>query len=120
MGPAVSRAFSSAALPPSGNSRLSGFALADTLSFADGRQRNRGLEWSVTGQLRAGLRVLGGASWTQATLTRTAGGVNQGKQAVATPRWQARRWIFESLFAICPFALRGPSCPRAFAFTARL
>ena len=57
---------------------------------ADGRQRNRGLEWSVTGQLRAGLRVLGGASWTQATLTRTAGGVNQGKQAVATPRRQAK------------------------------
>ena len=98
-GPAVSRAFSNAALPPSGNSRLSGFAVADTLSFADGRvqltvgarrQRNRGLEWSVTGQLRAGLRVLGGASWTQATLTRTAGGVNQGKQAVATPRRQAK------------------------------
>ena len=56
----------------------------------EGRQRNRGLEWHVFGQLQPGLRLLGGISLTQATLTRTAGGVNQGKQATHTPRRQAK------------------------------
>jgi hypothetical protein len=43
MGPAISRAFSSAALPPSDNSRPSGFAVADMFLFAGSRQRNHGL-----------------------------------------------------------------------------
>lgn len=57
---------------------------------ADGRQRNRGLELNVSGALRADLRLLGGVSWMQPRLTRTAAGVNQGKVAPATPRLQAR------------------------------
>jgi len=55
----------------------------------DGRQRNRGLEWSVFGKATDRLTLLGGASYTQALLTRTAGGVADGNQAVGVSRVKA-------------------------------
>jgi len=53
-----------------------------------GEQRNRGLELSVFGMPMHGLRVLGGLTLLDAEQRRTAGGVNQGKDAIGVPRTQ--------------------------------
>ncbi|MEI2416519.1 TonB-dependent receptor [Orrella sp. JC864] len=52
----------------------------------DGEQRNRGLELSAFGELMPGLRVMASATFYDATLRRTAGGVNQGNDANGVPR----------------------------------
>lgn len=54
-----------------------------------GEKRVRGLEWNTFGEISKGWRVLGGASYSQGEQTRTQGGVNDGKDAVGVPRWQA-------------------------------
>lgn len=57
--------------------------------FSDGgEQRNRGLELSLFGEVAQGLRVLGGATYTQAKLTSTQGGTNDGNDAIGVPRKQ--------------------------------
>jgi iron complex outermembrane receptor protein len=53
-----------------------------------GEQRNRGLELSVFGMPVHGLRVLGGLTLLDAEQRRTAGGVNQGKDAIGVPGTQ--------------------------------
>lgn len=58
-----------------------------------GEQRNRGIELSTFGELSRGLRLVGGVSWIDAEMTRTEGGVNQGKRAVAVPDWIAKLGI---------------------------
>ncbi|WP_454690645.1 TonB-dependent siderophore receptor [Achromobacter aloeverae] len=61
-----------------------------TLEYsADGRQRNRGIEWNAFGEIVPGVRVLGGASYTRALIRRSAGGVYDGNQAFGVPRWLA-------------------------------
>ena len=55
---------------------------------ADGRQRNRGLEFLVQGEVTRSLRLLGGMAYTDGRLTRTQGGVNDGNWAPAVPRFQ--------------------------------
>ena len=52
----------------------------------DGEQRNRGLELSAYGELQHGLRIMTSAVFNDATLTSTAGGVNQGKDAPGVPQ----------------------------------
>lgn len=59
----------------------------DNAQRPDGEQRNRGLEWMVSGELARGLSVLGGVAYTTAVQTRTAGGVNQGRNVLGVPRW---------------------------------
>lgn len=51
----------------------------------DGRQRNRGIELSLNGEPIDGLRLIGGATVTQAKLRATAGGVNEGNDAIGVP-----------------------------------
>jgi iron complex outermembrane receptor protein len=53
-----------------------------------GEQRNRGLELSVFGMPMRGLRVLGGLTLLDAEQRRTAGGLNQGKDAIGVPDTQ--------------------------------
>jgi iron complex outermembrane receptor protein len=53
-----------------------------------GEQRNRGLELSVFGMPMRGLRVLGGLTLLDAEQRRTAGGANQGKDAIGVPGTQ--------------------------------
>ncbi|MDQ2823507.1 MAG: TonB-dependent receptor [Pseudomonadota bacterium] len=53
-----------------------------------GEQRNRGLELSVFGTPMRGVRVLGGLTLLQAEQKTTAGGVNQGKDAIGVPKTQ--------------------------------
>lgn len=55
---------------------------------SNGQQRNRGLELLVQGDAARGVRLLGGVAYTDARLTRTEGGVNDGNRAPAVPRFQ--------------------------------
>ena len=52
----------------------------------DGQQRNRGLELSTTGEVIPGLNVMASATFYDAKLQRTAGGVNQGNDANGVPK----------------------------------
>lgn len=54
----------------------------------DAEQRNRGVELSLFGEPVRGLRLLGGVTWTEAELRGTAGGDNDGNQAVGVPEFQ--------------------------------
>ncbi|MBU1383747.1 MAG: TonB-dependent siderophore receptor [Alphaproteobacteria bacterium] len=55
---------------------------------ANGEQENTGLEIAFFGEPRDGLRVLGGWTWLDAELTRTAGGVLDGNRPIGTPELQ--------------------------------
>ncbi|MGN6456373.1 MAG: TonB-dependent receptor, partial [Achromobacter mucicolens] len=52
----------------------------------DGEQRNRGLELSAFGEAMPGLRMMASATFYDATLKRTAGGVNDGNEANGVPK----------------------------------
>lgn len=52
----------------------------------DGEQRNRGLELAAFGEPVRGLRMMASATFYDATLTRTAGGLNDGNDAGGVPR----------------------------------
>ncbi|THU05119.1 TonB-dependent siderophore receptor [Lampropedia puyangensis] len=56
----------------------------------DGEQRNRGVEWGFFGKPIEHVRLLGGIAYSDPKMTRTAGGVNQGKQATGMPKWQGK------------------------------
>jgi iron complex outermembrane receptor protein len=51
----------------------------------DGEQRNRGLELSAYGEVTRGLRMMASTTFYDATLTNTAGGVNNGNDANGVP-----------------------------------
>jgi iron complex outermembrane receptor protein len=51
----------------------------------DGEQRNRGLEFSLDGELTKGLRLISGVSINDAKLTRTLNAVNQGNKVPGVP-----------------------------------
>lgn len=53
-----------------------------------GESRVRGVEWNTFGQLVPTLRVLGGISYFNSELTKTARGVNQGNELFGVPNWQ--------------------------------
>lgn len=55
----------------------------------NGEQRNRGIEWTIFGELTRGLRMLGGVTYLQATLAKTQGGLQDGNRAAGTPPWAA-------------------------------
>ena len=69
--------------------KSSAFTNADRRYVANGEQQNRGLELNVFGELRPGLRLLGGVSYINAELTRTEGGKYDGKTALGAPWLQA-------------------------------
>jgi iron complex outermembrane receptor protein len=50
-----------------------------------GKQRNRGIEFSLDGEVTKGLRVIAGGSVIDAKLRRTDGGLNQGNKAQGVP-----------------------------------
>ena len=52
-----------------------------------GIQRNRGVEFTLAGELAAGLRLIAGGSIIDAKLRRTLNGVNEGNQAVGVPEY---------------------------------
>jgi iron complex outermembrane receptor protein len=63
--------------------------VSNVFSFG-GEQRNRGVEWGFFGNVATGVRLMGGIAYVQPKLTRTAGGVNQGKLAAGVPRLQGK------------------------------
>lgn len=50
-----------------------------------GEQRNRGLELTAYGEIQPGLRVMAGAAFVQAKLTKTQNGLYQGNRAYGVP-----------------------------------
>ncbi|MEM8861267.1 MAG: TonB-dependent receptor [Chloroflexota bacterium] len=60
---------------------------------ANGEQENSGVEFTFFGVPTEGLRILGGATWIDAELTNTQGGINQGNTAVGVPDFQANLGI---------------------------
>lgn len=59
-------------------------AVTQIYSFG-GEQRNRGLELTMYGEIQRGLRAMASASFNDAKLTRTTGGVNQGNDGNGVP-----------------------------------
>lgn len=66
----------------------SAFVNADSIFAANGEQENRGVEVAFFGEPREGLRVLGGWTWLDAELTRTAGGALDGNRPIGVPEFQ--------------------------------
>jgi iron complex outermembrane receptor protein len=56
---------------------------------ADGEQRNRGIEWNLFGEVVDNVRLLGGAVYTEGVMTKSSGGVLNGKTTFGTPEWQS-------------------------------
>lgn len=58
--------------------------------FGDnGEQRNQGVELSAYGEPVDGVRLIGGVTWLDAELTRTAGGALDGFRPIGAPEFQA-------------------------------
>ncbi|WP_306391910.1 TonB-dependent receptor [Telluria beijingensis] len=57
-----------------------------TIYSMDGNQRNRGLELSLMGEAVRNLRVMASATFYDAELQRTQGGLNDGKDANGVPK----------------------------------
>lgn len=70
--------------------RPSGYVDSDNYYRLAGEQRNRGVELSTFGEAARGLRILGGVSWTQAILTKTANGEFDGNRAGVVPKWSVK------------------------------
>lgn len=51
----------------------------------DGENRNRGVEINTFGELTAGWRLLGGASFMDARQSKTQNGINDGKRSIGIP-----------------------------------
>ena len=66
---------------------------ATRLYSLNGEQRNRGLEFSVSGEPVRGIRVLGGAMLLDAVLTSTPDGKNDGDKAAGAPKWVYRAGV---------------------------
>ncbi|MBC3435400.1 TonB-dependent receptor [Pseudomonas sp. BW16M2] len=55
----------------------------------DGEQRNRGVEWTMFGEVVPSVRLLGGVTYTRAVLSKTANGAMDGNTARGVPAWSA-------------------------------
>ncbi|MBB6013946.1 iron complex outermembrane receptor protein [Aquamicrobium lusatiense] len=55
-----------------------------------GEQRNRGVELSVYGEIRSGLRLLGGIAYTDAKVTKSDKAETQGRHATGVPSVMAK------------------------------
>lgn len=66
-------------------------AISDAKGYygLDGEQRNRGAELNVFGEPMLGLRLNGSTQWLDPEQTKTAKGVNDGKDAVGVARFYA-------------------------------
>jgi iron complex outermembrane receptor protein len=63
----------------------SAYTNGDNIFAANGRERHRGLEASITGEPYKGVRLLAGASYIQAELLDTAGGLTDGNRPTGVP-----------------------------------
>jgi iron complex outermembrane receptor protein len=70
------------AAPVPGSTTLTRFGV-------DGEQTNKGIEFTLNGEPTDYLRFIGGFSINDAKLTKTAGGLSDGKRAIGVPDYQA-------------------------------
>lgn len=56
----------------------------------DGEQRNRGVEWSFFGTPVTNVRLMGGVARLDPKITKSVGGVNDGKTATGSPKLQGK------------------------------
>jgi len=73
----------------------------------NGEQRNRGIEWAIFGELARGLRMLGGVTYMQSTLTRTQDGLQNGNRAAGSPPWAANLGLDWDVPGLPGLALNG-------------
>ncbi len=73
----------------------------------NGEQRNRGIEWAIFGELTRGLRMLGGVTYMQSTLTRTQDGLQNGNRAAGSPPWAANLGLDWDVPGVPGLALNG-------------
>lgn len=73
----------------------------------DGEQRNRGVEWTIFGELTHGLRMLGGVTYLQSTLTQTQDGLQNGNRAAGSPPWAANLGLDWDVPGVPGLALNG-------------
>lgn len=55
---------------------------------ANGEQENQGVELSVFGEPASGVRLIGGLTWLDAEMKRTAGGTLNGRSPIGVPEFQ--------------------------------
>ena len=65
---------------------------AGNLYSVQAEQRNRGLEWSVFGEVAPGTRLMGGVTFLDGELTKSATAANRGNKPVGVPDIQANLW----------------------------
>lgn len=58
-----------------------------TSTYTQSDQTNKGVEWNVFGQITESVRVLGGVTYTQSELKKTANGQYDGNSAYGVPEW---------------------------------
>lgn len=66
--------------------------LASGVFSVQGEQRNRGLELNVFGEAAPGIRLLGGVTFLDAQMTKTAIADNRGNKPIGVPPVQANLW----------------------------
>ncbi len=74
---------------------------------ANGEQENRGVELSLFGEPVAGLRLLGGVTWLDAEMTRTAGGALDGRTPIGAPEFQTNLNVEWDVPAVAGLTLEG-------------
>jgi iron complex outermembrane receptor protein len=80
---------------------------ATNIYAANGEQRNRGIEANIFGNIHRQWRLVGGASYIEATLRKQAGGINNGNQATGTPKFLVRLGAEYDLQSIPGLTLTG-------------
>lgn len=73
----------------------------------DGRQVHSGAELSLSGEVRTGLRLVGGMMWLDPRVERTANAALIGKRPQNAPRRQASLFVDADIAAIPGLALSG-------------
>ncbi len=84
-----------------------GFPAGTQIFGLFGEQRNRGIEFTLAGEIAPGLRLNGGMAVIDAELRRTAGGINQGNDAVGVPEFSANANVEWDLAFIPGLTLTG-------------
>lgn len=72
-----------------------------------GEQRNRGVEWSFFGEMHPRLRLMGGATYTQAEMTKVVAGGVKGKQVTGVPKVIAKLGTEYDLLDVAGLTLTG-------------
>lgn len=74
---------------------------------AYGEQRNRGVELNIFGEVRPGLRVLGGVTYIDPKMTKALNPAEEGKVAAGTPAFMAKFGVEYDVDAVPGLTLTG-------------